>query len=294
MEPDKAPSITGKTQLLALLASPSEHSLSPRMHDLALSHLGLDYVYLAFNTGKEMLGQTIDTFRMLNIRGWNLSTPNKIKVLDYLDDISPEVKLIGACNTVINDNGRLRGENTDGLGFIRSLESESVEFKGKKMTVLGVGGVASAIIAQCSLNGIGAIDVYNRKDDFFAGSKKFLKEISEQTNIEINLHDLDNRAQLHASLQESSILTNATSVGFTTATQGMSPLIDESGLHPALFVADVIYAPLKTLFLKQAERNGCRFMNGIPLVIHQGAESFKLWTGYDMPVGYVKKCLFGI
>lgn len=284
--------ITGKTELLGLIAHPIRHSLSPRMHNLALAKLGLDYAYLAFEIDNARLQACIQGFRAMQVRGFNVSMPNKGKVIDYLDEVSDSVALIGACNTVVNEGGRLRGENTDGLGFIKALEREGVGYQGGKMTLLGTGGVATAIAVEAALQGIGSIDIFNRRDAFFAKGEALAERISQHTGIQVSLHDLADGEDFRRSVAQSTLLANGTSVGFKGPTEGLSPLPDAGVLRPDLFVADAIYAPLKTRLLEQAEAAGCRYMNGIPMMIYQGAAAFALWTGREMPIDYIEEHLF--
>ncbi|WP_210165320.1 shikimate dehydrogenase [Beijerinckia mobilis] len=287
-----AQKITGRTELLALIAYPIRHSDSPRMHNLALAKLGLDYAYLAFEVDAPDLEDAIRALRVLKVRGWNVSMPNKMEVIKYLDHISTAAELIGACNTIVNDNGVLRGENTDGLGYMAALREQGVETRDKKITLIGAGGAAMAIATQAALDGVASIHIFNRRDDFFAKGEANAAKISEKTNAKVSLHDLDDLETFHACVKDSAVLANATNVGFKGKLEGLSPLPDPGVLRPDLFVTDSIYAPRKTKFLEQAEAAGCRTMNGIPMMLHQGAAAFKMWTGNDMPLDYVKDHLF--
>lgn len=292
MSAEVAQKITGRTELLGLIAYPIRHSNSPRMHNLALAKLGLDYAYLAFEVDAPELEDAIRALRVLKVRGWNVSMPNKMEVIKYLDQISTAVELIGACNTVVNEGGRLRGENTDGLGYMAALRQHGVETKNKKITLIGAGGAAMAIATQAALDGVGSIDIFNRRDDFFVKGEASAAKISQRTSAKVSLHDLDDLDAFRASVKASVVLTNATNVGFKGKLEGISPLPDLSVLRPDLFVTDSIYAPQKTKFLEQAEAAGCHYMNGIPMMLHQGAAAFKMWTGQDMPLDYIKEHLF--
>ena len=205
--------ITGHTELIGLIATPIRHSMSPTMHNEAFAHLGLDYVYLAFEVGNEELKDVVQGFRALKLRGCNVSMPNKTEICQYLDKLSPAAELVGAVNTVVNDNGVLTGHITDGTGYMRALKEEGIDIIGKKMTVLGAGGAATALCVQAALDGVKAISIFNRKDKFFANAEQTVAKIRNNTNCEIHLFDLDDHDKLLAEIDSSVILTNATGVG---------------------------------------------------------------------------------
>jgi shikimate dehydrogenase len=283
--------ITGHTELLGLIAYPIRHSGSPRMHNLALAKLGLDYAYLAFEIDLEGLKRAIDGFRVLKVRGWNVSMPNKMEVIKYLDKISLAVELIGACNTVVNDAGVLTAENTDGLGYIASLREAGIEIRGKQLTLMGIGGAGSAIAVQAALDGATSIDVFNRRDEFYEKGIATAGRINSKTKCKVTVHDLADIEAFRASAAKAYVLANATCVGFKGDLEDQSPLPDASVLRKDLFVSDTVYAPLVTKFLGQAEAAGCKTVSGIPMMLHQGATSFKMWTGKDMPLAYVTEHL---
>jgi shikimate dehydrogenase len=155
--------ITGHTELIGLIATPIRHSMSPAMHNAAFEKLGMDRVYLVFEVGKEGLEATVNGLRAMGVRGWNVSMPNKTAIIPYLDKITPAAEMCGAVNTVINDNGVLTGTITDGTGWVQSVREQGVDLTGKKMTLLGAGGAATAILVQAALDGLAEISVFNRK-----------------------------------------------------------------------------------------------------------------------------------
>lgn len=286
--------IDAKTRLLAFLASPSEHSVSPIMHNTAFQKLGLNFVYLAFNVGHEKLSDAITGFRALNIRGFSVSMPNKIKIIPYLDELSPEAQLIGAVNTVVNENGKLIGYNTDGIGYMRSLKEEGVEVVDKKMTLLGAGGASQAIAIQAALDGVSEIAIFNRQDEFYSNAHEIAKIINEKmenTNCKAKVYKLEDTNKLQEEIAHSEILTNATDIGMKPY-DGQSLIFDELWLHSDLVVSDIVYMPRKTKLMLQAESAGCRTFNGLGMVLWQGAKAFELWTGHEMPVEYVKTHIF--
>lgn len=282
--------ITGHTELIGLIATPIRHSKSPTMHNAAFEKLGLDYAYLAFEAGEDELKDTITGFRAMKVRGWNVSMPNKTIIGQYLDHITPVAKLCGAINTVVNDNGILTGTITDGTGYMRSLKDNHIDIIGKKITIVGAGGAATAICIQAALDGVKEISIFNRDDEFYHRGEINVKNINEQTNCHATLYHLEDHEALKREINDSVLFINATNVGMKPLEDQMIlPSIDY--LNKDIIVSDVIYMPEKTLLLKEAEKIGCQTINGIGMMLYQGAEAFKLWTGQDMPIDYVKEVL---
>lgn len=279
--------ITGHTKLAALFATPIRHSVSPMIHNTAFQALGIDAVYLAFEVGTQGLEKAIDSIRNLEMLGANLSMPNKILAVDYMDELSEAARLIGAVNTITNEQGKLTGHNTDGTGFMKSLQDIEVEVVGKKMTIIGAGGAATAIIVQAALDGVKEITVYNRKDDFYDKIKGKLAYISENTTCTITLRDLADNQALTRDVSESALLLNATGVGMKPL-ETQTPIQDFSIIRPDLAVCDVIYTPRETEFLRQARLRGAKTNNGLGMLLYQGAAAFEKWTGQEMPIEIVK------
>ncbi|MGN1182160.1 MAG: shikimate dehydrogenase [Faecalibacillus sp.] len=282
--------ITGHTELLGLIATPIRHSKSPTMHNAACQALSLDYAYLAFDIQPEQLEDAVKGFKALNVRGWNVSMPYKTSIGQYLDQISPIAKMCGAINTVINDQGVLTGTITDGTGYMRSLKDKGIDIIGKKMTIIGAGGAATAIVMQAAMDGVKEISIFNRKDPSWQRAELNVSIINEQTDCHAQLFDLDDIEALQKEIDSSVILTNATNVGMGKL-EGMMALPDTRFLRKDLIVSDVIYMPEKTKLLEEAEKIGCTTINGLGMMLYQGAESFKLWTGKEMPIEVVKKAL---
>ncbi|MEI5992570.1 shikimate dehydrogenase [Candidatus Enterococcus mansonii] len=279
--------ITGHTRLAALFATPIRHSVSPMIHNTAFQALGIDAVYLAFEVGTDGLEKAIDSIRNLDMLGANLSMPNKIAAVEYMDELSEAARLIGAVNTITNIDGALTGHNTDGTGFMRSLEDIDVDIIGKKITIIGAGGAATAIIVQAALDGVKEITVYNRKDEFYENIKEKLAYISENTKCSITLNDLADKDKLAKDVKESTLLLNATGVGMKPL-ENQTPIQDFSIIRPDLAVCDVIYTPQETEFLKQARLRGAKTNNGLGMLLYQGAAAFEKWTEKEMPIAIVK------
>ncbi|MGY3704057.1 quinate/shikimate dehydrogenase [Vagococcus martis] len=283
--------ITGYTGLIGLMATPIKHSLSPTMHNEAFAKLGLDYVYLAFEVGNNELEQAVEAIRALGMRGSNVSMPNKQKVIQYLDKLSPAAEMVGAVNTIVNDDGVLMGHITDGTGFMSGLAQSDINIIGKKMTICGAGGAATAIEIQAALDGVKELSIFNRKDDHYSNAERVVQLINEKTDCQATLFDLADNEALESEINNSQIFTNATGVGMKPL-EGQSLIKNTDVLRPDLVVADVVYVPSETQLLKDAKANGCRTVNGLGMMLWQGAAAFKLWTGEDMPVDYIKNLLF--
>lgn len=284
--------ITGHTELTALLGSPVAHSISPMMHNESFRYHNLDYVYLCFDVNEEGLAIAVDGLKKIGIRGFNLTMPNKNKMVELVDHLSPAGELIGAINTVVNDDGILTGHNTDGVGFMRSLEDAGHNVIGKTMTMLGAGGAATAICAQAALDGVKCIHIFARTTSrFWNRTAEFVKKINETTNCQAILHDNEDKEALRQALDESALLVNASSVGMAPNTDA-SLIEDPSYFHQGLIVYDAIYNPRETKLLRLAREAGCETCNGLYMLLYQGAEAFRIWTGKEMPIDLIKEKYF--
>jgi shikimate dehydrogenase len=255
------------------------------MHNTAFTHLGLGYAYLTFDTKEDNLADVMKAMRVLNVAGFNVTMPNKQNVIPLLDEVSPEAQWIGAVNTVLNDNGKLIGYNTDGKGYVQSLREAGIAFEGKKLVVVGAGGAGRAVAIQLAVDGAGEIVILNRSLD--EAEEIFNVIESKIPTCKANALEL-NEENLKDVLKDADILINATSLGMTPH-EDKSIITDPSVLRRELIVSDVVYKPAKTKLLKMAEAAGCRTINGFGMMIWQGAMAFKIWTGEDMPVDLVKQ-----
>ena len=283
--------ITGYTQLTGLLGSPVKHSISPMMHNTGFQALGLDFVYLCFDVNEETLEDAVKGLRTLHVKGFNLTMPNKNKILEYLDELSPAARLIGAVNTVENREGKLIGHNTDGIGFMRAVREQDIDVAGKCITLMGIGGAATAICTQAALDGAGRIYVFARMTSkYLPRMKELIRRLKKETGCEILLCDNEDKDRLKKSLRESVLLVNATSVGMAPDEEGCI-LPAKDYLHEGLAVGDIVYNPWETRLLRMAKEAGCKGFNGYAMLLYQGAEAFRIWTGRDMPVEVVREKL---
>ena len=283
--------ITGHTRLLCLLGDPVSHSISPAMHNLSFETLGLDYVYLAFQTTTAQFDATTSVLKQIGARGFNCTMPCKRIAAEKCDTLSPAAKLMNSVNTVVIEDGKLIGHNTDGVGYMRSVQDAGHDIIGKEMTLLGSGGAASAILTQAALDGVKKIHLFARKGNSWNMIEKQVFEINRSTSCQVTLQELADVTALKASILDSAILVNASSVGMAPH-EDQCLIPDTSFFHPELIISDVIYNPGKTRLLQLAEAAGLPAFNGMYMPLYQGAEAFRIWTGKDMPVDLVKQRLF--
>ncbi|HJG49694.1 MAG TPA: shikimate dehydrogenase [Limosilactobacillus ingluviei] len=285
--------IDGHTILIGLLATPIRHSMSPTMHNNAFAMLGLNYAYLAFEVGQQELPSAVQAIRTLEMRGANISMPNKQAILPLLDDLAPAAKLAGAVNTVVNDHGKLTGYTTDGIGFMQALAAENIDLRGEKMVLAGAGGAGTPIAIQAALDGVKEIVIVNRATDPQGSqAQKNVKIINEQTNAHARFVPLADQAQFKAELADATIYCDATGVGMKPLAD-QSLITDPSWLREDLIVYDTVYAPRTTKLMTIAQAAGVRHVfDGLGMMLYQGAEAFQLWTGQAMPVQAIADLLF--
>ena len=282
--------ITGHTELIGLMAYPIRHSSSPAMQNEAFAKLGLDYAYLAFEVDNDTLEDAIKGLRALRMRGSNVSMPNKTVVHKYLDKLSLAAEMCGAVNTIVNDDGVLTGHITDGIGYMAALKDNDIDVIGKKMTIVGAGGAATAIEIQAALDGVAEMSIFNVKDKFWANAEETVRKINEKTNCKATLYDLANLDKLKEEIADSYLFANATGMGMKPL-EGKTYIPDKSFFRPDLIVTDVVYFPRETEMLRMAKEVGCKTMNGLGMMLFQGSAAFELWTGQPMPIEYMKDIL---
>ncbi len=284
--------ISGHTRLLCLIGSPVGHSGSPAMHNYSYDKLGMDYVYLAFDVKEEQTAEAIHALKLLNVKGMNVTMPCKTAALECCDQLSQAAEMIGAVNTIVNDNGCLTGHNTDGIGWVRNCREHGVEIRGKKMTIVGSGGAATAIQIACALEGIREMSMFAAKDSFYANAQATVEKIRANVpECVVNLYDLADKERFYAEIRDSDILTNATKVGMKPM-EDMTLVEDVSVYHKDLVVADVVYNPRITRMIREAQEAGCKVVTGIGMLLWQGVEAFRLHTGGTMPAQEVMEKFF--
>lgn len=281
--------ITGHTGLLALIGSPVGHSGSPAMYNYSFARLGLDYVYVALDIKENEVKDAIAAMRLFNMKGGNVTMPDKTEAANYMDELSPAAKIIGAVNTIVNEDGKLKGYITDGEGFVNNLKDHGIDVRDKKITVAGGGGAATAISVQCALDGAREITIFNKKDAFFERTLANAEKLrSSVPDIVVNVYDIDDTKKMTEEINDSDIFVNATIVGMKPM-DNESVVKDLSAFRPGLVVCDAVYNPEETKLLKEAKEAGCTCIGGKGMLLWQGVAAFKLFTGQDMPVDEVKE-----
>ncbi|MBI4649878.1 shikimate dehydrogenase [Candidatus Desantisbacteria bacterium] len=271
-------------QLLGIFGFPISHTLSPYMHNAVCKKLNLPYFYAPFEISSEKLDKAIDSVRTLKISGINITIPHKEKVIQYLDEISSEAKLIGAVNTIKNDNGKLIGYNTDGKGFIAALKEDTGILPGKRsFLIFGAGGACRSIAIQLALDGAKKIIIANRTLD---------KAENIADNIRKNIPACDVQAillnKIADIISDEYILINTTPLGMK---ESDSPIFDYSLLSKIKIVVDIIYNPPQTPLLKEAQKFDARTANGLNMLVFQGALAFEIWTGIKPPILVMREAL---
>ncbi len=269
------------------------HSGSPAMYNYSFERLGLDYVYVAFDIQVSEVADAIAAMKTFKMRGFNVTMPCKIEVAKYMDRLSPAAQIIGAVNTIVNDNGVLTGHITDGEGFVNNLKDHAINIKGKKITIIGGGGAATAIQVQCALDGAGELSIFKRNDAALARTLEIAEKIRASVpECVVNVFDTADVAKMTAEIQSSDILVNGTIVGMTPMDEE-SPVKDRSAFHENLVVCDIVYNPIETKLLREAKAAGCTCVGGKGMLLWQGVSAFRLFTGMEMPVAEVKERYFG-
>jgi len=273
---------SGSTKIVKLIGYPVEHSRSPLMHNAAFQSLGLDFVYLLFSVKPSHLKEAVTGLRASNVAGANVTIPYKEEVMKYLDEITPEAKLIGAVNTIHNREGKLIGYNTDGQGFITSLLTDGkVKLEGQKVFLIGAGGAGKAVAVKLAERGVERLVI---TDKIVERAEALVGRLRE------NIPDCPVYAvaisskEFAETISESTLLVNATPVGMK---EGDPCVVDPEYLHKDLFIYDVIYNR-ETPLIVAAKKRGLKALGGIEMLIHQGAASFEIWTGQKAPIEIMK------
>ncbi|MBL0387330.1 shikimate dehydrogenase [Tumebacillus sp. ITR2] len=268
------------TRLTGLFGHPVAHSKSPQMHNAAFAHLGLQYVYLAFDVLPEQIGAAVRSISALGLRGVNVTIPHKVAVIPYLDELSIAAQRIGAVNTIVNEDGRLIGHNTDGIGYLAALREETgFQAAGRRVLLIGAGGAARAVATQLALDGAEQVTLAVRN---VAKAAELLSSLSDITRADaVTLEDIS------AQVAEYDLVVNTTPVGMHPHVEEMP--LDPTLLRPGQWVSDLIYNPRQTRFLQEAQALGCLVSGGLGMFIHQGAEAFRLWTGVSAPTDVMRK-----
>lgn len=273
--------IAGTTTVCGIVGDPVAHTLSPAMHNAAFEHLGLDFVYVPWRVFRGATEGCAAALRTLGIRGINVTVPHKVDIMAHLDRIDPCAARIGAVNTIVNHDGELFGYNTDAAGFIQGLGGSGISVQGRQVVVMGAGGAARAVVFSLLDSGA-RVTVLNRD----AARAAALAHDAMSIGRSVVAHGPLNATVLNKSLKDAVLLVNTTSVG-------MQPLSEQSPcpstlLRRDLAVCDIVYSPRVTKLLREAAAMGSVTVDGIEMLVRQGAETFELWTGVPAPVDVMR------
>ena len=277
--------VLGNTKILGVFGHPVSHSLSPVMHNAAIEALNIDYVYVPFHVLPEDLEAAIGGVRALRIAGVNVTIPHKEKVLDLIDRVGEVAARIGSCNTVVNRDGRLVGESTDGPGFLRSAEAQWGKLDGCAVLILGAGGSAKAVAFALAQIGC-KITIANRTHRRAVELDASLRAAFEGCASRVVTLDEE---ELAGEVSKADLVVNTTSVGMHPDVDSI-PLSPDL-LRPGLLVYDLVYNPLRTRLVSEAQDRGARAMSGLKMLVYQGALSFEMWTGIQPPVDVMEDAL---
>jgi shikimate dehydrogenase len=276
--------VDGSTQIVGVFGSPIAHTASPAMHNAAFAALQMNWIYLAFAVDPKSLQAALLGARDMGLRGVNLTVPHKLLALEIVDEVDPEAHRLGAVNTVVTEDGKLRGFNTDGYGFVKAIKEDfNMSLKGKRVLVLGAGGAGRAIAIQCALEGCSKVIVANRT---VSRIEPIAKELAT-TKVEVRTLALTAK-EIAPAVGNVDLLVNATSVGLR---EGESLGLNAEMFSSKLAVYDTIYRPAETELMEVAGRGGAKISNGLSMLLHQGAKAFEIWTKRKAPLAVMRRAL---
>lgn len=267
-----------------IIGDPINHSLSPAIHNAAFNTLGLNCSYIALRVQEGQLKNSIDSLRAINIGGFNVTMPHKVKVLNYVDRCDKTVQLVGAANTVNNEEGKFCAYNTDVAGFIRPLRERKISFNGIEVLILGAGGAARAVVVALSgERGIANINIFNRNTDRSTNLAKLVKKLGLKASIVSNDY-------IQKIASKSDLIINTTPLGMSNE----ESLINSVSISKESIVYDIVYKPINTKLLVNAKTAGAQVVYGYEMLLEQATASFKIWLKMDPPIDSMKKVLFGM
>lgn len=279
-----------RSELVGAFGCPIDENPTGVMEEAAFAAAGLDYRYLTIKVEKDDIETAMKAVRALHMRGINLTIPHKVSAIPYVDELSPEAQIIGAINIVVNNDGVLWGDNTDGKGFLKSLTDKGIRVEGKTLTILGAGGAARAIGVVCALEGASKIHIINGS---VARGRELVDLLKEKTSADSDLIPWEGTVNIP---DNTDILINATSVGLYPHVD-QKPNINYDSVRAGMVVCDVIFNDPNSLFLQESAQRGAETVNGLGMLVNQGAVNFKLWTGQDAPIDVMTETLrreFGV
>ena len=262
--------INSETKQYCLIGDPIKNSFSPEIHNYLFDKNNINSIYTCIRIEKENLMKFVDGAKVMDIKGFNVTVPHKVDIISFLDEIDSNAIIIGAVNTVKNENGILKGYNTDGRGFLKAITDRGMDIKGKKALIIGAGGAARSIAVELASAGIGEIGISNRTIE----KAEIIKNIVE-SNFETKVGVLKEKPG-KSYIEKFDYLINTTSMGMDS---NECPIDKNINVDKKIAVYDIVYKPHKTELIKWAEKNNLDIIYGIEMLINQGFEAFEIWTG---------------
>ncbi len=275
--------LDGQTKVYGIFGYPVKHSKSPTFQTAAFQHLGINAVYVPFEVNPENLQKAVESLKILKIAGVNITIPHKENVIQYVNEISEEVKIIKAANTIKNIDGYLIAYNTDWYGFIEGLKEINPDIERKKVLLIGAGGSSRAVIYGLLKENVDKIYLANRTVE---KAIKILNEFKNHFKVVDQIIEPTALSEIEKVINDADIVINTTSIGLNDED---FPLFNYDLLSPKHTVVDIIYK--ETKLLKAAKERGCKYQNGYPMLIYQGSKSFEIWTGQKAPINVMKKSI---
>jgi shikimate dehydrogenase len=277
-----------KTKQVGLIGWPIKHSLSPAMHNAAFAKLGLDWTYVLLPTPPGQLTQALEELLARDFVGSNVTMPHKRAVIPYLDGLSDAARLIGAVNTIHIQDGKFYGENTDAIGFLNALRESGHDPKGMRVAMLGAGGAARAALFSLLRAGAGRVTVINRTVERGVSLVDDLAKVFPASSLSFEPLNSETLAALQGQVD---LVVNSTSVGMLPHSDA-SPWPADVPIPTGAIFYDIVYYPIQTQFLRRAQEAGQKTVNGLGMVVHQGAVAFEIWTGRKAPLETMRQvCL---
>jgi shikimate dehydrogenase len=266
--------LNAKTKIICLLGHPVEHSLSPNIHNHLIDKYKLNMNYVCFDVKKEFLKEAIEGIKALGIIGCNVTIPHKVNVIKYLDDVDKNAKLIGAVNTIKNENGKLIGYNTDGMGFVKSIIDKGYELENKNILIIGAGGACRSIAVELASIGVKEIEIRNRSIESAIDISNVINDNFE-TTVKYSSNNISKN-----DLEEIDVIINTTPVGMDKDRENC-PIDENIVVDKKLLVCDIVYNPHETKFIAWGKRNKLDIIYGIDMLINQAIHGFYIWTNIE-------------
>ena len=287
MSVDNSVEVDGATQVVGVIGWPVQHSLSPPMHNAAFRALGLNWVYVAFAVQPDNVGAAVTGMRALGIRGLNVTIPHKAAVVSHLDEISPTSRQLGVVNTIVNAEGHLRGDSTDGTGFIRALAEAGEGVTDNRIVLIGAGGSARAVALAAAQEQPEELVIVNRTPQRAVELVELVRAGGGLEAVRAIALDSPEVARVVSSAH---VIIDATPIGMYPHAE-VAPVLSPEWLRPSQLVCDLTYNPRDTVLLQAAREAGARILDGTGMLVHQGAIAFEQWTGQEAPVEVMRLAL---